>query len=282
MTYNLLDFYGTGEVKGSTDKGPGLTKFSLDPWGVDVTYMFSFEQTEGYDTDGDCFGDYDEIGGKFNRATTDPQDPHSPSRRQAMYFQGPSKPSMLLAPDYSAVIRPDGTTIVNEMAFTQFTIECWACPETADDSTLIERTVAVNWSHPSDADYVRRNFSLQIKDGKWYAYYQANGTLAGDRVEVFSDESAATNAWTHVALSYDGTALRLYVNGQESGKKDSELRPCNGASSVDLYGKDDIQNEYHADAAKGNFIFSVGASALSSAYSGAGIKSSAYSNFFTG
>ena len=45
------------------------------------------------------------------------------------------------------------------------------------------------------------------------------GVNSGGYQEVFSSTSLPTNTWSHVAATWDGTTLRLYVNGVQVGSR---------------------------------------------------------------
>ena len=66
-------------------------------------------------------------------------------------------------------------------------------------------------SKGSHVNYFSRSYSLQGPwvDGKWRA---ALSTPAGE-VVVASSDNAALTQWSHVLMSYDGAAVKLYVNG---------------------------------------------------------------------
>ena len=218
-----------------------MEQFNPDQWQVfgagEANWLFSFEENEGYDADHDGISDKEEIEGVF-RTSSDAQDPDSPRRRQAMYFQGPERPSALQTMPFVAERHPLGHTAYStEFEFMQFTVECWVKPDTADDATVIERAVCVAASNPGDQEYIRRNFELAIRGGKWCAAFDPNGTLQ-DVVQTFSPNAVQPGKWTHLAASYDGKNLTLYVNGNVAGVVSSGLQPTTSTGNVALKEKD--------------------------------------------
>ena len=238
--------------------------YSVDAWKVVGTlrnadgWMASFEENEGFDTDHDGLMDQDEVAGKF-RGQTDPLDADSPRRRQAMYFQGPNRPSILQTMPFEPEIHPDAQQHAgqypDDLAFLEFTVECWVKAESLDDATVIERAVLVSQSNPDDQEYIRRNFRLGLSGGKWVGSFDPNDTTTAS-VEVFSD-NAATTAWTHLALTYDLNRLTLYVNGTVAGYASSGLQPAYGRRYVATGQTGNVLTEAPAYQ---NHAFVVGAS----------------------
>ncbi len=232
-TYDLANF----GCFNATDDGLYTVAFNPDSWTLVASpsarnYFASFEQNEGYDSDHDGLMDQDELGGKYN-GKTDPLDADSPKRRQAMYFQGPAKPSILQTMPFACEYHPlvsRGGRYPDDMSFLQFTVECWVKAESLDDSTIIERMIEVDRSSPDDQEYLRRNFSIGIKGGKWQALFDPNDTTK-QTVEVLSQIDATTD-WTHIAVTYDMSVLKIFVNGKPNNKVTSSLQPTYGSSAV--------------------------------------------------
>lgn len=98
------------------------------------------------------------------------------------------------------------------------------------DRTLIERQAA-------DAGYALRLVTDATHKGKFRA------TVGG--AECLSDASVADNAWHHAALTYDGAAVRLYVDGAlqkqtvswrgSAGVKDAELMLGMGSADTTAF-----------------------------------------------
>jgi len=199
-------------------------------------WAFSFEENEGYDSDHDAVSDAAEAEGKL-RAASDPQDANSPNRRQAMYFPGPAKPSALQSPpevrEMYPVAREDWP---QEMTFMQFTVEAWVYTESLADATVVERAIWCDPSKAGDEEFVRKNFQLGIKNGKWYAKYDANGTLERSCVEALSEAGAKAGEWHHLAATYDGARFILYVDGEEAAPPvESNRQPEYGTSALVLH-----------------------------------------------
>ena len=214
-----------------------FTVFNPDAWDLaaagEENWMFSFEENEGFDTDHDGMSDLDESTSRF-RDASDANDFDSPRRRQAMYFGGRGNPSVLQTLPREKERHPVSTSTYPESTdFCHFTVEGWVKAESLEDATVIERAVQVEKSNPGDNSYIRRNFHLGIKNGKWYAAYDSAGTLASSVVEA--EGIAATGDWTHLAATYDGKALKLYVNGVQVANTLSSVDPEYGASALNLH-----------------------------------------------
>ncbi len=243
FTYDGQD-YDLTTFDGFVADGEGGGRFDVfnpDAWSVvnggdSMNWIASFEENEGFDTDHDGLNDQDELAGKYHGAT-DPIDVDSPQRRQAMYFQGPAKPSILQTMPFVREYHPEAQKsgrYPDDMSFLQYTVECWVKAESLADSTVVERAVYVEKSNPDDQEYIRCNFRLGLKGGKWFTLFDPNDTTK-NAVEVVSD-TAATGEWTHLAATYDATKLTLYVNGKASGFRSSGLQPTYGSAAVSANG----------------------------------------------
>ena len=239
FTYKDETYY-FAEVPGfvANDDGMAVTYWLMgytpDLWSVtggedEMNFIASFEQNEGFDSDHDGLSDTDELAGKF-RGKTDATDADSPHRRQAMYFQGKDKPSILQTMPVVKEGHPKNQTYPDDMSFLHYTVECWVKAETLDDATVIERASWVGESNPGDQEFLRCNFQIGIKGGLWYTKFDPNDTTTKS-VATVSDIQATTE-WTHLAATYDGEKLVLYVNGQSHGQQPSGLQPAYGSSAA--------------------------------------------------
>lgn len=189
--------------------------------GYDARWMFSFEENEGYDTDHDFLKDGDELVKRVTPAS-DPLAFTDPDRRQAMWFPGAA----------SAAVSTLGTqqrpNALEYDLLRQFTVEAWIRPEVVSgrEQVILERVANYGGSTLSNAaDVVRANFRLGIReDGCVYGEFEGSTADSGAARVVGTRLEA--NAWTHVALSFSGTELRLYLNG--------EAAPVATASNVGL------------------------------------------------
>jgi len=226
-------YYGRDPYMTEAMVEPDLTKYLWFGYvdGADQgdvrDFMFSFEQNEGYDTDHDWLPD----GHELTRTVLPASDPRSaadPDLRQAAYFTGENSALSSYTGDFS---RPIGE---NYAMLRQFTVEAWIRPEDVSrDQTIVTRVCDYPSSTLSNATHqVRANFRLGITaQGYVYGEYDSD-----DAVQSGSDFGTTTvlgvliepNTWTHVALSYNGAALVLYVNGREVKRLQSRLIPANG------------------------------------------------------
>lgn len=240
-TYEFADFDGWAPADPNKNLPDRFVEYQHDLWWMlygdgEMNWMFSFEENEGYDSDHDAMSDSGEAEGKL-RAASDPQDANSPNRRQAMYFQGPAKPSALQTPPEVVERYPVATERwPDETTFMTFTVEAWVFAETLADATVVERAIWCDPSKAGDEEFVRKNFQLGVKSGKWYAKYDANGTLANSVVEAYSEADAKAGEWHHIAATYDGASFTLYVDGEQAYTPVASTRqPEYGSSAVVLH-----------------------------------------------
>ncbi len=211
------------------------------PWevaseGVDSgrDYIFTFEGNEGYDTDNDWTADARELTAGII-AATDPLVASDPYRRAAIYLGGEDDKGVAYQRTGS-YINKFSEKLNSDAAydmFRQFTVECWVKPEA--EGTILERgavyTPATAGAEQNEEQW-RANFRLELKDGKFVGSFDDSAAVPsgtpGSGCTVISRESAKFGEWTHLALSYDGKELRLYVNGEQQAYALCSLIPANG------------------------------------------------------
>ena len=226
--------YGIGRIEVG-EAGPVWYATTM---GEEVSQAFySFEENEGYDSDHDGLSDYAEAEGKYRNAS-DGQDDDSPSRHQAMYFNGTDA---FLETLPEAEEGGEGAAVNNmqEMMFLEYTAEAWVLPEDLTRAqTILERAIATGPSHVGDEKLLRRNFSIGINAaGNWYALHDSRGTDKLQTIVVTGPK--ATDEWTHLAVTFGAKAgspaeMTLYVNGRAVNTLKTNVQPENGTSAITI------------------------------------------------
>ena len=131
---------------------------------------------------------------------------------------------------------PSATTVD---FFKQFTVEAWIRPEKKAAQTILDRCSLYGYDAINKNEAaIRSNFRLGLTaDGRVYGMFDNDDARdSGDNDTVSSQTvdgpEVPLNEWTHVAMTYDGKALLLYVNGIERGRKPTSLIPANGVSVI--------------------------------------------------
>ncbi len=83
------------------------------------------------------------------------------------------------------------------------------------------------------ARHLQTNFYFGAANNK-LRFYRSGGTFAE------SDGTLVANRWTHVAVTYDGTTARFYLNGVPAGTKGLANTGNNGTNSLSLGGQHDL------------------------------------------
>lgn len=194
-------------------------------WGI-TDYNFAFEENEGFDSDHDGLTDYQETSSAA-AGQTNPADADDPHRRQAMYFPG-VKSALQAEVDPHFAVNSESS-----LNFLSFTVECWVKPEDITrEQVILERAIFTAGANPADAKRMRRNFELGINAaGHFYAAFDHNGTGV-ERILATMSVEATANEWAHLAATYDGEALKLYVNGNLMVTTQSTLHPATPAVTI--------------------------------------------------
>jgi Concanavalin A-like lectin/glucanases superfamily len=124
-------------------------------------------------------------GGSFGTATWSTAGKYG----NALSFNGSS--ARVTVPDSSSLRLTDGMTL-----------EAWVYPTTVNSAW---RDVIYKGSDDYYLEATSSNSGRPV----------AGGIFGGTYGETYGTNNLASNAWTHLAATYDGTTLRLYVNGTQ-------------------------------------------------------------------
>lgn len=195
--------------------------------GACADWMFAFEENEGYDTDHDGIPDGDELR-TTSTSISDPLDFSDPNRRQALWFPGDKSAA---ASRWSTFTRPN---LMEYDLLRQFTVEAWVCPEdVAREQVILERVCYYGAdSISNNVSQIRANFRLGfLADGRLYGQYDSDAAVPSSSTNASPRVVGARlpkNEWTHVALTFNGATLSLYVNGQFIKGMATAQIPANG------------------------------------------------------
>lgn len=193
------------------------------------SYMYSFEDNEGFDTDHDMAGDRAEIVALLaSPGSTDPLDMEMPIRRRAIHFDG------------NAAARTRGNFLHDHDDLTEFTVEAWVkaeIPAKGEIQVVVERPVYIpNGNIMGHPEGIRRNFRIALDpDGMPFASYTGAGYDGLEYQDVIAQSTfpLEEGIWYHLAAVFDGSRskLFLYIDGQMRASIETAERPINGWSS---------------------------------------------------
>jgi hypothetical protein len=122
---------------------------------------------------------------------------------------------------------------------------------TINDSASLHLTTAMTleaWVNPSSTDGWRDviykgndNYFLEASSSRGSP--GGGGTFSGTDTIVYAPSLLAANTWTHLALTYDGSTLRLYLNGNQvsSGSRTGTIATSTNPLQI---GGDSIFGQY--------------------------------------
>ncbi len=165
--------------------------------------------TEGFDTDNDMIGDYQETTGYRTNGTiaaSDPLDDQNPVRNRVLKLDGTNSWGRSYAWSHYG-------------DFSKFTVEAWVLPArlvSPNDQVAVEKSSGYTVDTPTGPQTVSlANFQLGIGMGG-VPYILFHG-VSGYTTQRASASSLAgqlrPNEWMHLAGVFDGSKLTLYVNG---------------------------------------------------------------------
>ena len=133
-----------------------------------------------------------------------------------------------------------------------FTANGWLNVPAAASLDLTNGMTLEAWINPSSGTGWRSVILKEASNALCYALYSANNASrpgvwihdsASDDEFVLGTTAVPTNAWTHLAATYDGTTLRFFVNGVQVASKASP-GPIKVSSGALRIGGNGIWGEY--------------------------------------
>jgi hypothetical protein len=125
---------------------------------------------------------------------------------------------------------------------------------TVVDSSSLHLTTAMTleaWVYPTAVSATWRdvvykatdNYYLEATTTQGVGFPAAAGTFGGNDVQAYGTATLALNTWSHLAATYDGSTLRLYLNGTQVGSLAQTGAMTPSASPLTI-GGDSIFGQY--------------------------------------
>ena len=110
-----------------------------------------------------------------------------------------------------------------------FTLEVWVYPTVIDDT--FPRIISKESFDDSTVPATRQGYAL--------GFHQHNGLFCGRYADKVANEAVAApglvpNAWNHIVCAYDGTTIRLYLNGTRVASTVSAITLADTALALTL------------------------------------------------
>ena len=121
---------------------------------------------------------------------------------------------------YSYVVVPNNS-VLNITG--PITVEAWIKTNSTASQGIVER---YNWFSTDDG-----GFALRLEQGR-LQFYSIRNSSSYD--SVLGNTPVSVGVWHHVVGVFDGTQLRVYLDGREDGAKASTIAPGSGTQSVKI------------------------------------------------
>lgn len=140
---------------------------------------------------------------------------------QAINFDGASGST---SGDYLKIPASDSLNIVGNI-----TLEAWVYPTALGNS--IDRPIITKWQWN---DGNKRSYRLYINNSRKLVMAISKDGQGGNNHEysVTSSDAISLSQWTHVIGSYNGTTLKVYINGEEKGSQGCDSAIYNSGNNV--------------------------------------------------
>lgn len=137
-------------------------------------------------------------------------------RGKALEFKGPDyeapakPPGSLVRVEGSEKLNPKSKVEVRASVYPTFTPVAWG--------GIVEKGVGFGSSYRL----------LMLRNGK------ARATIGNEHVAVDSPEALKLDAWTKLAMSYDGKTLRLFIDGKEVASAPAAVKSLESESPIEI------------------------------------------------